>query len=145
MALKDIHFFSEDIDFSIKNKKKIREWIAAVIKQEGFRRIGELSFVFCSDAYLLEINRQYLAHDTYTDIVTFDSSQDGDTIAGDVFISVDRTRENAIKFGVSQTDELHRVLIHGILHLCGYQDKDKGDKSRMRAKEDEALSLRGFV
>ncbi len=144
MALKDIHFFSEDIDFSIKNKKKIREWIAAVIKQEGFSRIGELSFVFCSDAYLLEINRQYLAHDTYTDIVTFDSSQDRDTIAGDVFISVDRTRENAIKFGVSQTDELHRVLIHGILHLCGYQDKEKGDKSRMRAKEDEALSLRGF-
>ncbi len=144
MALRDIHFFSEDIDFTLRNKQKIRHWIARVIDQEGFRRIGELSFVFCSDPYLLEINRQYLDHDTYTDIVTFDSSHDRDTISGDIFISVDRTRENALKFGVGRTDELHRVMIHGVLHLCGYHDKNKDEKKLMRKKEDEALMIRGF-
>lgn len=144
MALKDIQFFSEDIDFTLKNKQKVREWIGAIIKQEGFKRIGELSFVFCSDKYLLEINKQYLDHDTYTDIVTFDSSEEEDTIAGDIFISVERTRENASKFGVSETDELHRVIIHGVLHLCGYHDKKKEDKALMTEKENAALGLISF-
>ncbi len=144
MALKDIQFFSEDIDFTLKNKQKVREWIGAIIKQEGFKRIGELSFVFCSDKYLLEINKQYLDHDTYTDIVTFDSSEEEDTIAGDIFISVERTRENASKFGVSASDELHRVIIHGVLHLCGYHDKKKEDKALMTEKENAALGLISF-
>jgi rRNA maturation RNase YbeY len=122
MALKDIQFFSEDIDFTVKDKQKIRTWIAETIKAEGFKRVGELSFVFCSDAYLLEINKQYLNHDTFTDIVTFDSSEDEDVIAGDIFISVERIRENASKFSVSEKDELNRVIIHGVLHLCGYYD-----------------------
>lgn len=144
MALKDIQFFSEDIDFTVKDKQKIRTWIAETIKAEGFKRVGELSFVFCSDAYLLEINKQYLNHDTFTDIVTFDSSEDEDVIAGDIFISVERIRENASKFSVSQKDELNRVIIHGVLHLCGYYDKKKEDKALMTEKEDYYLSTRTF-
>ncbi|WP_103905659.1 rRNA maturation RNase YbeY [Sphingobacterium lactis] len=140
--MKDIQFFSEDIEFTLKNKQKVREWIGNSIKAEGFKRIGELNFVFCSDAYLLEINKQYLNHDTYTDIVTFDSSESADTIAGDIFISVDRTRENAAKFGVSETDELHRVIIHGVMHLCGYYDKKKEDKALMTEKENTYLAKR---
>lgn len=144
MALKDISFFSEDIEFTLKDKAKVRNWIGNTIKSEGFKRIGELSFVFCSDAYLLDINKQYLDHDTYTDIVTFDSSEDEDLIAGDIFISVERTQENATKFGVSDRDELHRVIIHGVLHLCGFLDKKKEDKELMTAKENEYLATREF-
>lgn len=144
MALKDIQFFSEDIDFTLKEKQKVREWIGATIKAEGFKRVGELSFVLCSDAYLLEINKQYLNHDTFTDIVTFDSSEDEDVIAGDIFISVERTTENAKKFNVSERDELHRVIIHGVLHLCGYYDKKKEDKTLMTEKEDFYLAKREF-
>ncbi|GEM66529.1 endoribonuclease YbeY [Sphingobacterium mizutaii NBRC 14946 = DSM 11724] len=144
MALKDIQFFSEDIDFTLKEKQKVRQWIGATIKAEGFKRVGELSFVLCSDAYLLEINKQYLDHDTFTDIVTFDSSEDEGVIAGDIFISVERTMENAKKFNVSERDELHRVIIHGILHLCGYYDKKKEDKTLMTEKEDYYLAKREF-
>lgn len=142
MALKDIQFFSEDIDFTLKEKQKVREWIGQTIKEEGFKRVGELSFVFCSDAYLLEINKQYLDHDTFTDIVTFDSSETEDVISGDIFISVERTNENAEKFNVSTRDELHRVIIHGVLHLCGYYDKKKEDKAMMTEKENYYLSKR---
>ena len=144
MALRDIQFFSEDIEFTLKEKQKVREWIGMTIKSEGFKRIGALSFVFCSDPYLLEINRQYLDHDTLTDIVTFDSSEEEDSIAGDVFISIDRIRENAAKFSVSERDELHRVIIHGVLHLCGYYDKKKEEKTLMTKKEDYYLSKRDF-
>lgn len=145
MALKDIAFFNEDLDYTIKHKQKLREWIGSTIKAEGFSRIGELNFIFCSDQYLLRINQQYLQHDTYTDIVTFDSSEDESVIAGDIFISVDRTRENASKFAVSEEDELHRVIIHGVLHLCGYLDKKKEDKALMTQKENEYLGKRAFV
>ena len=145
MALKDITFFTEDLAFTLKDKAKVREWINNTIKAEGFKRIAELNFIFCSDAYLLDINKQYLNHDTYTDIVTFDSSEDEDVIAGDIFISVERTRENAAKYGVSDMDELHRVIIHGVLHLCGYYDKKKEDKELMTAKENEYLAKRTFL
>ncbi|MGN5955350.1 rRNA maturation RNase YbeY [Sphingobacterium lactis] len=144
MALKDIQFFTEDIDFNIKEKQKLRTWIGETIKAEGFNRIGELSFVLCSDNYLLEINKQYLNHDTYTDIVTFDSSETEDSIAGDIFISIERIRENASKFNVSERDELHRVIIHGVLHLCGYYDKKKEDKTRMTEMENYYLGKRSF-
>lgn len=144
MASRDIQFFSEDIDFTLKEKQKVRQWIGSTIKAEGFKRVGELSFVLCSDAYLLEINRKYLDHDTFTDIVTFDSSEDEGVIAGDIFISVERTMENAKKFNVSERDELHRVIIHGILHLCGYYDKKKEDKTLMTEKEDYYLAKREF-
>lgn len=144
MALKDIQFFSEDIAFTLKEKQKVRQWVAETIKSEGFKRIGELSFIFCSDAYLLEINKQYLNHDTFTDIVTFDSSEEEETIAGDIFISVERIQENAAKFGVPERDELHRVIIHGVLHLCGYYDKKKEDKEQMTFKENDYLAKRKF-
>lgn len=144
MALKDISFFSEDIDFTLKDKAKVRSWIGDTIKSEGFKRVSELSFVFCSDDYLLAINKQYLNHDTYTDIVTFDSSDEEDVIAGDIFISIERIRENAAQFGVTEREELHRVIIHGVLHLCGYYDKKKEDKELMTAKENEYLSKRLF-
>jgi len=144
MALKDISFFSEDIAFTLKDKAKVRAWIGDTIKAEGFKRVAELNFIFCSDEYLLTINKQYLDHDTYTDIVTFDSSEEEDVIAGDIFISVERTRENASKFGVSDVDELHRVIIHGVLHLCGFLDKKKEDKALMTTKENEYLATRTF-
>lgn len=142
--MKSIQFFTEDIDFKIKEKGKIRQWILETVNNEGFKRVGELSFILCSDDYLLEINKQYLNHDTYTDIVTFDSSEDEDTIAGDIFISVERIRENAQKFRVAERDELHRVIIHGVMHLCGYPDKKPAEKAKMTAKEDEYLSKRTF-
>ncbi len=142
MATKDISFFSEDIVFNLSQKQKIREWINKAVREEGFRRVSELNFIFCSDNYLLDINKQYLDHDTYTDIVTFDSSEKEGVIAGDIFISVDRVRENALKFSVSEIDELHRVIIHGVLHLCGYRDKKKEEKALMRKKENEYLDKR---
>lgn len=144
MALKDISFFTEDIAFTLKQKANVRDWINSTVKTEGFKRISELNFIFCSDPYLLDINKQYLNHDTYTDIVTFDSSEEEDVIAGDIFISIDRIRENAEKFGVSEKDELHRVIIHGVLHLCGFYDKKKEDKELMTAKENEYLAKRTF-
>lgn len=144
MALRNIAFFSEDTDYTLKEKAKIREWINLAIQGEGFKRIGDLNFIFCSDEYLIDINKQYLNHDTYTDIVTFDSSEEEEVIAGDVFISIDRIRENSSKFKVSERDELHRVIIHGVMHLCGYHDKKKADKELMTAKENEYLSKREF-
>jgi len=144
MALKDISFFTEDITFTLKDKAKVRSWIGDTVKTEGFVRIGELNFIFCSDDYLLNINKEYLNHDTFTDIVTFDSSEDEEVISGDIFISVERTKENALKFGVSERDELHRVVIHGVLHLCGFLDKKKEDKELMTTKENEYLAKRSF-
>lgn len=142
MALKDILFFTEDIDFTLKGKQRIREWISAAIKEEGFRRVGELNFIFCSDSYLLAMNQEYLRHNTLTDIITFDSSEQDDVISGDIFISVERIRENAKKFDVSEAHELHRVIIHGVLHLCGYHDKKADDKELMTKKEDYYLEKR---
>ena len=107
-----INFFLEDVTFSLKNKIKLRSWIKSTITSEG-KKLNELNFIFCNDAYLLNINRQYLNHDTYTDIITFDNSEKEGVITGDIFISYDRIVENSHKFNVSETDELHRVIIHG--------------------------------
>ncbi|MEC3881511.1 rRNA maturation RNase YbeY [Parapedobacter sp. 10938] len=139
-----IHFFTEDTAYRVKQKLPLKRWMKETIANEGFK-VGEISVVLCSDAYLLEINKQYLQHDTYTDIVTFDNSELEDTITGDIFISIDRVVENALKFGVAERDELHRVIIHGILHLCGYGDKKKGDKARMTEKEDFYLARRSLA
>ncbi len=103
-----------------------------------------INFIFCSDEYLLKMNRQYLDHDTYTDIITFDNAEAKWLLVGDIFISYDRVSENAREFGVSLMSELHRVMIHGVLHLCGYKDKTKADKLIMTAKEDNCLNLREF-
>src|SRR5690606_37556728 len=121
LYMNKIHFFSEETTFQPTQKGALRQWLTESAKAEAFK-IGEINFIFCSDSYLLDINRQYLNHDTFTDIVTFDHSEQEGTLGGDIFISIDRVRDNALKFGVSEKDELHRVMIHGILHLCGYGD-----------------------
>ncbi len=141
--MRHIHFFVEDTDFKPAQKTAIRRWVKESAKAEGFK-IGEISIIFCSDSYLLDINKRYLNHHTFTDIVTFDNSEETDTISGDIFISIDRIRENAAKFGVAEREELCRVIIHGILHLCGYGDKEKQEKAMMTEKEDFYLSRRIF-
>jgi rRNA maturation RNase YbeY len=129
-----IHFCTEDITFSLQEKLKHKAWLNEVAKQEG-KKILELTYVFCSDEYLLQINQEYLNHDTLTDIVTFDNSEDPKKIEGDIFISIERVRENGNKLGTSET-ELERVMVHGLLHLLGYKDKKKEDKALMTEKED---------
>ncbi len=129
-----IHFCTEDITFSLKEKLKHKAWLNEVAKQEG-KKILELTYVFCSDEYLLQINQEYLNHDTLTDIVTFDNSEDPKKIEGDIFISIERVRENGNKLGTLET-ELERVMVHGLLHLLGYKDKKKEDKALMTQKED---------
>ncbi|MFI5138226.1 MAG: rRNA maturation RNase YbeY [Sphingobacteriales bacterium] len=138
-----INFFEEDITYKLKHKTALRQWITETIHAEGFK-LKELTYIFCSDSYLLQINRQYLNHDTYTDIITFDNSETEKTILGDIFISIERIRENALKFNITETDELHRVIIHGALHLLGYKDKTSATKQEMTQKEDFYLNRRVF-
>ena len=135
-----ISFNSNEIKFTLKNKTVIKQWISSIINKKK-RRVGDLNFVFCSDEFLLGMNKQYLNHDTYTDIITFDYSKEDKNlpISGDIYISVDRVRENAAKFNVAFENELHRVIIHGTLHLLGYADKTKTAKEEMRKQEDVAL------
>ncbi len=125
--------------FVLKHKTKLKTWISQVIGREGLTP-GEIVFVLTSDEAVLASNQQFLQHDTYTDIITFDYCE-GKQVNGDILISLDRVKENAVKFGVSQGHELRRVMIHGVLHLCGYKDKSKRDAALMRNKEDEALKL----
>lgn len=132
-----IAFLSEDITFELKEKLKHKAWLKDAAKAEGFK-IGELNYIFCSDAYLLDINQKYLGHNTLTDIVTFDNSEDPKMIEGDIFISIERIRENALKFDTAES-ELKRVMVHGLLHLAGYKDKDKAQKELMTIKENEHL------
>jgi len=134
--------FNYEMDFSLDNSDEIIEWLVQAIKNENFK-IEMISYIFCSDDYLLNINNKYLKHNTLTDIISFDETI-GKIIAGDIFISIDRVQENADIFKVSFNDELHRVMIHGILHFCGYKDKLKEEKRIMRDKEDYYLSLRDF-
>ena len=141
--MREIRFYIEDISFKLTDKARIRQWIDGVLKREGFRP-GAINYIFCSDVYLIEINKQFLQHDTYTDIVTFPYEDTGNRISGDLFISVDRVRDNASQFGVSELDELHRVMVHGVLHLCGYKDKSKEQQHAMRTKENESLEKRWF-
>ena len=138
-----IQFFEEDISYKLKNKTAVRKWITDTITAEGYK-LNELTYIFCSDEYLLQINQQYLDHDTYTDIITFDNSEEDKIILGDIFISIERIKENAVKFNVPQTQELHRVIIHGALHLLGYTDKTKASKQKMTLKEDFYLNKRDF-
>ncbi len=136
-----LHFHFQDIK-KIKLKQAIiKQWLKSVAAKEKFN-IGEINYIFCSDEYLLSINQQYLKHNTYTDIITFDySNKEENIISGDIFISLERVKENAEKFKVSFEKELFRVLVHGILHLMGYKDKTSKDAKLMRAKEYEALEF----
>ncbi|RDC65673.1 rRNA maturation RNase YbeY [Adhaeribacter pallidiroseus] len=139
-----IEFIAEDIPFTIPDENKLKDWIARVINFYEFN-LENLTFIFCYDDYLLDINKSYLNHDTLTDIITFDNSDEEQTIEGDIFISIDRVKENAINFNVLLLEELHRVIIHGVLHLIGYDDKTESNKTEMRQKEDYWLSLRDFT
>lgn len=135
-----ISFHTEEIKFTLKHKAVIKQWIGSVIQKKKCKT-GDISFVFCSDEHLHKINKEYLNHDTYTDIITFDYSQNEPAVAvsGDIFISVDRIKENASKFQKTFENELHRVIIHGVLHLLGYKDKTKKAKDEMTKQEDLAL------
>jgi probable rRNA maturation factor len=133
-----ISFSNDNITFNLKRKSELKTWIKSVIEKEK-HVLGNLNYIFTSDDSLLKINIDYLKHNTYTDIITFNYNE-GKKVNGDIFISVDRVKENANKFEVSFEEELHRVIIHGVLHLCGYKDKSKADSELMRKKEN--LSLR---
>lgn len=135
-----IYFFNEDCNYILKGKQKIRSWIDETITKEK-KRPGSINYIFCSDDYLFEINETYLNHTHYTDIITFDNSESDEEISGDIFISIERIKENAIIFKSKLFLELLRVIIHGILHLIGYNDMSKAEKEIMRSKEDYYLSL----
>jgi probable rRNA maturation factor len=125
---------------SLKERARLKLFIIDLFRREK-KPLAELSFIFCSDQYLLEINRQFLQHDFYTDIITFPLSDPGQPISGEIYISVDRVRENAAAFGSSLKKELHRVIFHGALHLCGYKDKSPRDEKLMRKMENHYLAL----
>lgn len=135
-----ISFHTEELTFLLPEKLKHKQWLKTVAAAEG-KKIGELNYVFCTDEYLLKINQDYLQHDTLTDIVTFDNSESANLIEGDIFISYERVVENGAKLNTSE-NELQRVMVHGLLHLCGYKDKAKADKSLMTEKEDYYLAKR---
>lgn len=131
--------FNYETDFKLLDEAKISSWISKIIEHHNCKK-EEISYVFCDDEYLHRLNVQYLNHDTLTDIISFDYSI-GKTISGDIFISVERVEDNAKDFDVDFNTELHRVIIHGILHYCGFKDKTEDDAKLMRAKEDEALLI----
>lgn len=136
-----IQFFSEEIDFHLQDQERFAQWLISIAHQND-HEIVDLNYIFCSDEYLLKINKQYLDHDYYTDIITFDHSEAaGKTIEGDIFISLDRVRENAMDLAPSFQEELHRVIAHGILHLIGFNDKTDEEKEVMTEKENACLSL----
>jgi len=138
--MKKINFYTEKpLQFVLAQKKLIRKWLMQVAKKEGYS-IENLNYIFCTDAYLYEINMTYLKHDTYTDVITFDQSEAEKIIEGDVFISKERVKENAKLNLVAMPLEMRRIMVHGLLHLCGYTDKSKSDKRKMTELEDKYLS-----
>lgn len=138
----EIDFFNQDCDLKLPNKESLKKWIEATIIQEK-KDADTISVIFCSDDYLLDVNKKYLQHDYFTDIITFDYSEDipeEGVIAGDLFISIDTVARNAFTYRVRFKQELHRVIIHGVLHLLGYKDKSVNESLEMRAKEDFYLA-----
>lgn len=135
-----IRYFNEDIKFVLKQKLLNNRWLKTVAGSE-MRRLGDINIIFCSDNYILDVNMKYLEHDYFTDIITFDYCEK-DILSGDLFISIDSVRENASFYGTDFEDELNRVMVHGILHLIGYDDHSEGDIAQMRAKENYYLQLR---
>ena len=131
--------FNYETEFVLDNEEAIANWISNVITSEN-KKEGEINYIFCDDEYLLEINKEHLQHDYYTDIISFDYTV-GNEINGDMFISVDRVKENAQDFNVTFEEELKRVIVHGVLHYCGYKDKSEDDVFLMRSKEDEKLAM----
>ena len=137
-----ISYHNNDSTFKIQQKKAINNWLKTIANTHK-KTISEIAFIFCSDNALLEVNKRYLKHNTLTDIITFNYNENN-ALRGDIFISVERVIENAEKFGSTFTDELHRVMAHGILHLCGFNDKSKDESLEMKKQEDISLTLRNF-
>jgi rRNA maturation RNase YbeY len=135
-----VQFFFSDASISLADRNSLKKFIAQLFSIEG-KTLRQLNYIFCSDEYLLNINRQFLNHDYYTDIITFDLSEQPGLVAGEIYISVDRVRDNANSLNQTVKHELHRVIFHGALHLCGYKDKSKKDSIQMRGKEDYYLNL----
>jgi len=131
--------FNYETDFQLDNEEKYQDWLSSVIDSEG-KEEGEINYIFCDDDYLYEINVQYLEHETLTDIISFDYTLDN-LISGDIFISIERVKDNAKDFGVTFDEELKRVMVHGVLHYCGYKDKTEDDEKLMRTKEDEKIKM----
>lgn len=136
---RNISFRLQDVKFTLKDKQVLRNWVALVASNEGFS-IAPINYVFCSDGHLLEMNKQFLNHNYFTDIITFDYTE-GKRLSGDIFISIDRVADNAKAYKNTFECELHRVMIHGVLHLMGYKDKTPADEKKMRAKENAALKI----
>jgi rRNA maturation RNase YbeY len=132
-----LHFLTE---IPLRERSRLKDFLPSIFKKEK-KQLAEIQYIFCSDDYLLGINKQYLDHDYYTDIITFDLSEPGKPINAEIYISVDRVRDNARSFGTSLKKELHRVIFHGALHLCGYRDKKQQEEQLMRKMEDQYLAL----
>jgi probable rRNA maturation factor len=131
-------FFYQGVKVTLQHRTRLKNYILSIFKKEG-KKLLSINYIFCTDKALLEINRQFLSHDFYTDIITFDLS-DANEVQAEIYISVDRVKDNAKKLGVSFKSEMHRVIFHGVLHLCGYMDKSKQDKEQMRRMENFYLS-----
>ena len=139
MLQNNILFHTEDISFTLESEKETSNWLVNLVGCHK-KKVGELNYIFCSDDYLLKMNQEYLNHDYFTDIITFDYCEK-DVISGDLFISIDRINENAKTFGKTQINELNRVIAHGLLHLLGFKDKTPKDIVEMRSMEEEALNM----
>ncbi len=133
-------FFEHDVSAKLRNKRNLSTYLDGLTTKHLKKlKKANLTYIFCTDDYLLQINQEFLKHKTLTDIVTFDLSETSEELVGEIYISVDRVKENAEKFGVTYDNELHRVIFHGALHLCGYKDKNEEDQKKMRRKEDACL------
>jgi len=139
----NISFFNADVSYVLRAKNDLRLWLAKVFMAEG-RNLESLSIILCSDEYLYKLNKQFLKHLTYTDIITFDQSTSKSSISGELYISIDRIKDNAKNLNVNVLDEIHRVIVHGSLHLCGYGDKDAKSKAKMTSSENFYLAERRF-
>jgi len=134
-----VYFHNEGVSFVFKNKKAVSSWLSSVVK--SFKQeVGTLNFIFCTDEYLLTINKSYLNHNHYTDIITFDYCEEN-KVSGDLFISIERVKEYSLKNNIEFNNEIHRVIVHGVLHLCGLNDKTEREKEKMRAQENKFLAL----
>lgn len=138
-----IRYFQEDIRFELKQKMQNNRWLKMVAGSE-MRRLGAINIIFCSDNYILDVNMKYLQHDYFTDIITFDYCE-GDVLSGDLFISIDSVRENALFYGTEFADELNRVMVHGLLHLIGYDDHTEADIAVMRQKENYYIEMKASL
>jgi len=135
-----ISFLTENIKMPIMDRKEVKDWITAVAATYDGRRVGDLNYIFCNDDRILEVNKEFLGHDYYTDIITFDYSEPG-VVSGDMYISLDTVQSNSRKFRTSYDREFMRVIIHGVLHLCGINDKGRGERAVMEAAENRALDM----